>query len=417
MPWRKYSWTQGKHGRCYKIGVGVNVRCDKDKIWRVYVNRGDQRKNRTMGAGREGLASAIKAAEKIAKELSGIPTPSALPPPNHCPDFTSYAKDWLKAGKDNNKWKIYTWERYEQLLRIHILPSPVFKNRAMDKIQRQEITTFLENMGENRSPATVEAAHSVIHSILDKAMHNGHIDSNPAHRLLKYILPAKNERDQKEPAPFKIKERDRFLETAEKMCNRSEVMILKMMVHAGLRLGETLAMKEEGLDLERGSYHITETFKRDSFSKPKTKKSRRKVDLPDFLVEDLKRHVIMLRRESLERGKGGDISLLFPDPATLLECPYSQKKIQGLMKKVCRKAKLRMRNPHDLRHTYATIMLEAHQSPAYVQRQMGHSSIQITVDIYGHLAPGAGKRQLDEALMPSKKTGRENSNHGVKRSG
>ncbi|WP_280173696.1 tyrosine-type recombinase/integrase [Desulfatibacillum alkenivorans] len=368
-----------------------------------------------MGAGREGLTSAIKAAEAIAEKLSGIPAQSALPPPNHCPDFTSYAKDWLEGGKI--RWKEYTWERYEQLLRIHILPSPVFKDRAMDKIQRQEIKSMLTELGKTRSPATVEAAHSVIHSILYQAMDDGHVNSNPAGRLLRHILKSKNERDQKEADPFKKKERDRFLETAEKMCNRSEVMILKMMVHAGLRLGETLAMKEEGLDLERGSYHVTETFKRGSFSKPKTKKSRRIVDLPDFLVEDLRRHVVMLRRESLERGKGGDISLLFPDPATLLECPYSQKKIQGLMKKVCRKAKLKMRNPHDLRHTYATIMLMAHQSPAYVQRQMGHSSFQITVDVYGHWIPGEGRRQLDEALMPSEKTGREKGNHGVKRSG
>ena len=68
------------------------------------------------------------------------------------------------------------------------------------------------------------------------------------------------------------------------------------------------------------------------------------------------------------------------------------------MKKVCRRAGLRIRNPHDLRHTYATTLLMAHQSPAYVKEQLGHSSIAITVDIYGHWFPGEGRNGLEEAL-------------------
>ena len=60
---------------------------------------------------------------------------------------------------------------------------------------------------------------------------------------------------------------------------------------------------------------------------------------------------------------------------------------------------LRVRNPHDLRHTYATILLMAHQSPAYVQKQLGHSSISITVDTYGHWISGEGRRGLENALL------------------
>ena len=61
-------------------------------------------------------------------------------------------------------------------------------------------------------------------------------------------------------------------------------------------------------------------------------------------------------------------------------------------------AGLRVRNPHDLRHTYATILLMAHQSPAYVQKQLGHSSIKTTVDIYGYWISGEGRGGLEEAL-------------------
>jgi len=79
--------------------------------------------------------------------------------------------------------------------------------------------------------------------------------------------------------------------------------------------------------------------------------------------------------------------------------PFSQRKIQTLMKRVCKAANLRIRNPHDLRHTYASILLMAHESPGYVQKQLGHSSISVTMDIYCHWIPGQGRKNLETALM------------------
>ena len=50
--------------------------------------------------------------------------------------------------------------------------------------------------------------------------------------------------------------------------------------------------------------------------------------------------------------------------------------------------------PYDLRHSYASILISAGVSPAYVQQQLGHASIKITVDVYAHLIPGAGRQAL-----------------------
>ncbi|MBI9077598.1 MAG: tyrosine-type recombinase/integrase [Desulfatibacillum sp.] len=95
------------------------------------------------------------------------------------------------------------------------------------------------------------------------------------------------------------------------------------------------------------------------------------------------------------------LDLLFPDPGEKGRWPYSRRKIQCLMKKVCREVGLRPRNPHDLRHTYATTLLMAHQSPAYVQKQLGHSSFSITVDIYGHWFDQQGRDGLEEVFRPT----------------
>ena len=50
---------------------------------------------------------------------------------------------------------------------------------------------------------------------------------------------------------------------------------------------------------------------------------------------------------------------------------------------------------HDLRHTYASLLIQQGESLAYVQQQLGHSSIQVTVDVYGHLIPGANRAAVD----------------------
>jgi integrase len=64
-------------------------------------------------------------------------------------------------------------------------------------------------------------------------------------------------------------------------------------------------------------------------------------------------------------------------------------------KKLCSKAGLRQVRLHDLRHSYASMLIQQGESLAYVKEQLGHSSIQMTVDIYGHLVPGGNKAAVD----------------------
>lgn len=79
----------------------------------------------------------------------------------------------------------------------------------------------------------------------------------------------------------------------------------------------------------------------------------------------------------------------------------TQRVVQGAVRRACMAARLRTRSPHDLRHAYATLLLMDHYSPAYVQKQLGHHSISMTVDIYGHWIPGEGKKDLTKTLRGS----------------
>jgi hypothetical protein len=66
---------------------------------------------------------------------------------------------------------------------------------------------------------------------------------------------------------------------------------------------------------------------------------------------------------------------------------------------ICKAAGLKQIRCHDLRHTYATLMLMAHQSIQFVHKQLGHLSIQTTKDVYGQWIPAGGRYKLEEALM------------------
>ncbi len=69
--------------------------------------------------------------------------------------------------------------------------------------------------------------------------------------------------------------------------------------------------------------------------------------------------------------------------------------LRKLFQVLLTKAKLKRIRFHDLRHTYVTLLIQQGESLAYVRDQLGHHSIQITVDTYGHLVPGSNRSAVD----------------------
>jgi len=259
------------------------------------------------------------------------------------------------------------------------------------------LKAFLKTVARKVSPSTVEAVHGVISRIFNEAFDDEIVPGNPAAGLLKGILPPENRRDLKAPDPFNREELQLFIRWGEKIGSEAEAMMLKVMAYAGLRLGEMLAMHREHFDAKQRTYYVAQSYRQGRFSKPKAGKTRL-VDLPDFLAQEMTEYGQTVKKQNLQKGRGGRVDYLFVDPDDRHRLPYSQRKVQSLVRRVCRAANLRVRNPHDLRHTYATLLLMAHQSPDYVQKQLGHSSISITMDEYCHWVPGEGRGDLDAVL-------------------
>jgi len=162
MPWRKYTAKDGKYGPIYTISKGVQVRVDARGKWTIFISKGGERKNKTIGVGRESLSKAIKAAEVVASQLNSsyqLAKAVVVEPKSGIPGFKTYSEAWLEDNM--GRWDSFTYQRYEGILRLHIWPYAEFKGR-IDEVTRKVVKKRLKALSNTHSPATVELAHCVL---------------------------------------------------------------------------------------------------------------------------------------------------------------------------------------------------------------------------------------------------------------
>lgn len=373
-----YPQKEGRYGAIYQIADGISVLMDGRGTWMVLAKLGSERKKRSFGKTEEDRQRAIKAAELVAAKL-GLTLERQGEADK---TFGEMAKEWfeLNAGR----WKPGTRERYECIIRDFLRP---LEKMPLAQVEKVQVKQLLAELLKIRAPKTVEVIHAVISGIFTEAIELGYTDRNPAHGLLKRVLPAKRKRVQNPPDPLTKKDLGLFLQVAWDKFSEPYPLIMETMAMTGMRLGEVLMISRENLDNRNRQYFVKEATRAGVVGTPKT--GERLIDLDEETVLKLEVHLKKMRQVALRDGRLSG-HYLFPG--------ITHRMIQRAMETACKAARLRRRNPHDLRHTYATLLLMDHISPAYVQKQLGHSSISITVDLYGHWIPGEGKKDLEKTL-------------------
>jgi integrase len=189
---------------------------------------------------------------------------------------------------------------------------------------------------------------------------------------------------QEEMHPLTPEQARRFLDAARGV--RLEALYV-VAVHAGLRPGELLALGWEDVDLDRGVMHVHRALSDGEFTTPKTKRSRRRIDLSAGSIAALKKHRMRQLEERMARaGLWQDHGLVFPSS---VGTPLSHRNVVRSFKAVLRRAGLPAAiRLYDLRHTCATLLLCRNVHPKYVQELLGHASIAQTLDTYSHVLPG-----------------------------
>ncbi len=155
-------------------------------------------------------------------------------------------------------------------------------------------------------------------------------------------------------------------------------------ISSGLRQGELLGLEWQDIDFTAGTLSVRRSLKmiKDEHwtEEPKTDRSRRQVALPAMAIESLHDH----RRRMLVEGRAGEARVFSMEDGAPIKRDWILKR--GL-RPLLKAAGLPAIRFHDLRHTSASLLFAEGCHPKVVQERLGHSSIQVTMDIYSHAIP------------------------------
>jgi integrase len=287
-----------------------------------------------------------------------------------------YLDRWLKDSVQGSVRRS-TYESYRRQARRYLTPTVGrVRLKALTPAHVQGLYREMQERG--LSARTVEYTHAVLHRALKQAVRWSMVPRNVCDAV---DVPQVR---REEMHPLTPEQARRFLETARG--ERLEALYV-VAVHAGLRPGELLALGWEDVDLDQGVMHVHRALSDGEFTTPKTKRSRRRIDLSAGSIAALKKHRMRQLEERMARaGLWQDHGLVFPSS---VGTPLSHRNVVRSFKAVLRRAGLPAAiRLYDLRHTCATLLLCRNVHPKYVQELLGHASIAQTLDTYSHVLPG-----------------------------
>jgi integrase len=228
--------------------------------------------------------------------------------------------------------------------------------------------------------------------MLRAAVDDGVLLSNPAEKLGRQLrLVASKATRQEEIKAMTREQRRAFLDAAAQEPLRYHALLFTL-AGTGMRLGECLGLEPEDIHQATQQIRVARPWLDGEVTTPKSGHGRT-IDISRKLSEVLSRWDLERKTEKLRRGWAEMPRWLYYSYAGT---PLDDSNVRKVMTRVLKRAKLPVHfTPHCLRHTYASLMLQQGESPAYVQRQLGHASIQLTVDTYGKWLPMGSKGAVD----------------------
>ena len=365
----------------------------------VRVNHQGYRKTRVFNSSKaaQEYAAQVEAMLKLGQVESIFTAlaPEAPPPP--VPTFAEAAERYVAV--DGAAWKGNTADTYLNNLRLHILP--VFGPRPLPEITVADVEMWWAGLrGKGFSHKHLGNIRNVLGGIFQRALASDLIGRNPVDAIKGKL--GREDREVRQVEWLTEPELTRFLGVAAEREPRHYPMLLTLL-STGMRLGEALGLQVGDVDLERRKLHIRRSVRKLRVGSPKSGKPRT-VDVPSFTVKVLEQWLNLIRAEAAVRGQ--EPNWLFPSATggILDDGPVRQ-----AMRRVLRASGIQRHfRLHDLRHSYSSLALQRGVPLLVVSRQLGHASIAITADVYGHLAPDATREaaQAWEAIIAPALPGR-----------
>jgi integrase len=326
--------------------------------------------------------------QELALAAVGIEPPAPVEPEPEKPTLSAWAAHWLLTYAKVH-CKFATHRLYSQCFEDHLEPR-LGKSR-LDEISRADIRGLIAaKIDEGLSKGTVRNIMAPLRGMLTHAVEEGLIPSNPASKLGRFSKETSAKANSKKIVPYTASEVQALLSAAQSKSAQLYAFLLTAIL-TGMRLGELLGLQWGELDLHNKCIHVKRAVSRRRIETPKNHLQRR-IDLADELARVLEELHKGRKEEWFAKGKSVPEWVFCNEEGTFVnEFNLRTRKFYPLLKK----AGLRKVRIHDLRHSYASLMLEQGESLAYIRDQMGHHSIQVTVDLYGHLVPGGNRAAVD----------------------
>ena len=280
-----------------------------------------------------------------------------------------------------------TWSTKEHIIRTKILP--YFKEKRLSEIKPRDVIAWQNEMlnyrdknGKAYSPTYLKTLHGQLSAILNHAVRFYGLKSNAA-----ATAGCMGSEKHKEML-FWTKEE--YLKFAEAMMDKPQsYYAFEVLYWCGIREGELLALTPADFDLDKGLLSITKSYQRlkgrDVITDPKTPKSVRVIQMPQFLTDEIRDYLKSLYKVQ-------------PDQR-IFEVTKSY--LHHEMDRGAKEAGVKRIRIHDLRHSHVSLLIEMGFSALAIADRVGHESVDITYK-YAHLFPSKQQEMAQKLDMERK---------------
>jgi integrase len=286
------------------------------------------------------------------------------------------AEEWLAAAeaglvrnRSGDPYKPSALRGYEQALRLRIVPA--LGAAKLSDIRRSDVQRLVNRMmAEELEPSTVRNMLLPLRAIYRQALALDEVAVNPTAGIQ---LPAVRGRRERIATPAEAARLIAALPAGDRA-------VWATALYAGLRSGELQALPDELVDVEGNVIRVEWSWDpKDGRVAPKSRAGRRTVPVPIALRKYLLEH-------RLARGRRGGLFFGRPDGR-----PFSNQSLSQRATRAWELAGLEPIGLHECRHTFASLMIAAGVNAKALSTFLGHASVTITLDRYGHLFPGSEK--------------------------
>ncbi|MFF9215515.1 tyrosine-type recombinase/integrase [Streptomyces viridosporus] len=295
--------------------------------------------------------------------------------------FRAYAEQW-RQGKPHRPT---TQVKAEQHLRVHAYPA--FGDKPLARIRRSDVQSWVTGMEKGgMQPSTVRTTFNTIRAVFRAAVADRVIAVSPCTDVDLPDVP------RRKVVPLTV---DQVRALADGMPDRYRALVV-LGAGTGLRPGELFGLQVRHVDFFKRQLRVEQQVQQTKgggtrVCPPKTKESERVIPLPDVVVHALVAH--------LKAFPGAPDDFLFQDPKG---GPVVATRLMDSAWRPARKAAgLPSVKMHQLRHTYASLLIAAGESVKVVSERLGHTNAAMTLNVYSHLFPDSEdktRRAIDGAF-------------------